>query len=177
MRPPPRGRGGQPADPGAAFCRLLFPAGFPGGKPGIQEGGNLGQRMSNAFREVFDAGAERALLIGSDIPEISSELLEQYLIRLRRFPMVIGPAADGGYYLIGFQRERFEPRVFDGIEWSTERVFAQTLDKARSLRLPSYIGRELRDVDTPEDLESILSSRLSSRLRELLQLYRVESDR
>jgi rSAM/selenodomain-associated transferase 1 len=160
-------------DPAAAVHRLLSPAEFPGGKPGIQEGGNLGQRMGNAFRDVFAAGAERALLIGSDIPEMSSDLLEEYLARLRRFPMVIGPAADGGYYLIGFQRGRFDARLFDGIEWSTEHVFAQTLAKARSLRLPSYVGRQLRDVDTVEDLESILSSGASSRLGEILQQYRV----
>jgi rSAM/selenodomain-associated transferase 1 len=149
---------------------------FPRAKMGIQEGGNLGQRMSNAFRDVFAAGAEQALLIGSDIPGISGDLLEGYLARLRRFPMVIGPAADGGYYLIGFRRESFQAEVFDDIEWSTERVFAQTLEKARSLRLCCYVGPERRDVDTVEDLEAMLSSGLSSRLGELLQQYLVESD-
>jgi rSAM/selenodomain-associated transferase 1 len=140
----------------------------------VQRGEDLGQRMSYAFQEVFADGAERAVLIGSDIPRIDGELLEAYLAALRTFPMVIGPAADGGYYLIGFQRERFETSLFRGIEWSTERVFDQTLDKARSCGLTCHVGTELQDVDTFEDLESLISSDLSGgSLAEVLEQYLV----
>jgi len=142
----------------------------------VQRGEDLGQRMSNAFQEIFAAGAERAVLIGSDIPQIDSELLEGYFAALRTFPMVLGPAADGGYYLIGFQRERFEASAFRGIEWSTERVLEQTLDKARSCGLLCHIGEELQDVDTIEDLESLISTDLSTgSLAEVLERYLVRA--
>ncbi len=147
------------------------------GKLRVQEGWDLGDRMSNAFREVFSDGAERAVLIGSDIPEIDDDLLEGYFKMLRTFPMAIGPAADGGYYLIGFQKQRFDPRLLSGVEWSTELVFEQTLEKARSLELLCYVGKELQDIDTIEDLESILSSGFySSTLTELISHYLVKAD-
>jgi rSAM/selenodomain-associated transferase 1 len=143
----------------------------------VQQGEELGERMSRAFQEVFAAGAERVVLIGSDIPRIGSELLEGYLSALRRLPMVLGPAADGGYYLIGFRRERFEPSVFAGIEWSTERVLDQTLDKARSCGLPCHVGAELQDVDTLEDLESLLSAGLpAGSLAGVLEQYLVQAE-
>jgi rSAM/selenodomain-associated transferase 1 len=146
------------------------------GKLRIQEGWDLGDRMGNAFREVFSDGAETAVLIGSDIPQIDSDLLEEYFEKLRRFPMAVGPAADGGYYLIGFQRTSFTPEIFDGIEWSTEVVFQQTVEKARLLELSCYVGKELQDIDTIEDLETVASSELSSHsLTELVQLYLVET--
>lgn len=142
----------------------------------VQRGEDLGQRMSNAFQEVFAAGAERAVLIGSDIPQIDSDLLNGYFAAFRTFPMVIGPAADGGYYLIGFQRERFEASLFKGIEWSTERVLDQTLDKARSCGLRCHIGAELQDVDTVEDLELLISTDLSAgSLAEVLERYLVRA--
>jgi len=142
----------------------------------VQRGEDLGQRMSGAFQEVFEAGAERAVLIGSDIPQIDADLLDSYFSALRRFPMVLGPAADGGYYLIGFQRERFDAAVFHGIEWSTERVLRQTLNKARSLGLPCHVGMELQDIDTIEDLQSLLTDELSTgSLSEVLKRYLARS--
>jgi rSAM/selenodomain-associated transferase 1 len=121
----------------------------------IQRGQNLGERMANAFREVYAGGVDRAVLIGSDIPQIDGPLLEGCLEALRTSPMVVGPAVDGGYYLIGFQRRRFDAALFRGIEWSTGRVLEQTLAKTRALGLSCHIGPELQDVDTIEDLESL----------------------
>jgi rSAM/selenodomain-associated transferase 1 len=142
----------------------------------VQQGKTLGERMSRAFQEVFAAGAQRAVLIGSDIPQVNVELLQGYFSALQRFPMVLGPAADGGYYLIGFQSKRFEASVFRGIEWSTEQVFEDTLEKASSCGLACYIGTELQDVDTFEDLESLLSTDPSIRtLAEVLERYLVHA--
>jgi len=139
----------------------------------LQHGKDLGERMSNAFQEVFASGADRAVLIGSDIPRINRELLEGYLASLRSYPMTIGPTADGGYYLIGFRAERFDPSVFRGIDWSTDRVFTQTLDRARSLRLDSRIGKRLRDIDTVEDLEAFVDSEPRAHpLARVLERYR-----
>jgi rSAM/selenodomain-associated transferase 1 len=147
------------------------------GRLRVQEGWDLGDRMGNAFREVFSDGAETAVLIGSDIPQIDSDLLEEYFEQLCRFPMVLGPAADGGYYLVGFQRGSFAPEIFKEIEWSTEVVFQQTFEKARSIELPCFVGKELQDIDTIEDLESVTSTELSSRsLADLVQQYLVEAE-
>jgi rSAM/selenodomain-associated transferase 1 len=146
------------------------------GSSKVQRGEDLGQRMSAAFQEVFEAGAERAVLIGSDIPHIHAELLGDYFAALYRFPMVLGPATDGGYYLIGFQRERFETSVFQGIDWSSQQVLEQTLTTARSCGLTCHIGTELQDVDTIEDLESLLSAGVSTAsLAEVLQHYVVRT--
>ena len=147
------------------------------GRLRVQEGWDLGDRMGSAFREVFSDGAETAVLIGSDIPQIDSDLLEEYFEQLCRFPMVLGPAADGGYYLVGFQRRSFAPEIFKEIEWSTDVVFQQTLEKARSIELPCFVGKELQDIDTIEDLESVTSTELSSRsLADLVQQYLVEAE-
>jgi len=147
------------------------------GRLRVQEGWDLGDRMGSAFREVFSDGAETAVLIGSDIPQIDSDLLEEYFEQLCRFPMVLGPAADGGDYLVGFQRRSFAPEIFKEIEWSTDVVFQQTLEKARSIELPCFVGKELQDIDTIEDLESVTSTELSSRsLADLVQQYLVEAE-
>jgi rSAM/selenodomain-associated transferase 1 len=143
----------------------------------VQRGDDLGERMSGAFQEVFAGGVERAVLIGSDIPQIDAPLLKGYLEALRTFPMVIGPAVDGGYYLIGFQRMHFDASLFHGIEWGTEWVLEQTLDVSRSLELPCYIGTELQDVDTLEDLESLFSGGLSTgSLAEVLERFLIRSE-
>jgi rSAM/selenodomain-associated transferase 1 len=146
------------------------------GKLRVQEGWDLGDRMSNAFQEVFSDGAENAVLIGSDIPQIDSDLLEEYFEKLGSFPMAIGPAADGGYYLIGFFNDTATTEIYTEIEWSTEVVFQQTVEKIRSIELPCYVGKELQDIDTIEDLETVASSELSSHsLVELVELYLVEA--
>lgn len=167
----PPGPADHPLDCPRSICSLLSR-----GLIKVQQGKELGERMGRAFQEVFAAGAQRAVLIGSDIPQIDAELLEGYFSALRSFPMVLGPAADGGYYLIGFQRKRFEASVFRGIEWSTEQVFEQTLNKARSCGLACHIGTELQDVDTLEDLESLLTTDPSiGSLAELLERYLVRT--
>jgi rSAM/selenodomain-associated transferase 1 len=147
-----------------------------GGLLNVQCGEDLGERMYNAFEEVFAGGTERAILIGSDIPQIDGTLLEGYLEALRSYPLVLGPAADGGYYLIGFQSRCFDAALFRDIDWSTDQVLEQTLERARALELPCHIGTELQDVDTIEDLEALLSADLpEGSLLEILRYYLVHS--
>ena len=130
----------------------------------VQRGENLGERMKNAFKEVFcvqqdsveSTTVERAVLIGSDIPQLTTTILKDYLEKLRSTPVVIGPAADGGYYLIGFQRVHFNPAIFDGISWSTEEVFAQTVRKLEIAELKYCCGPLMRDIDTLEDLHAVV---------------------
>ena len=125
----------------------------------IQQGRDLGERMAGAFRELFAEGVDEVLLIGSDIPQIDSFLIAGYFQALQAHDVVIGPAADGGYYLIGFSRESFAEELFEGIDWSTERVYRQTLERARSAGLSVHSGPTLRDIDTYEDLESLIHER------------------
>jgi uncharacterized protein len=140
-----------PADRGEEiFRRFGRRDGFP------QTGADLGQRMKNAFRRCFSDGFASVVLIGSDIPDLPSEFFTEAFAALERRGAVIGPAADGGYYLIGFREETFVPEVFEGIAWSTEGVFAETLE--RLIRAGGGVHRlpSRRDVDTPEDLRDLV---------------------
>ena len=121
-----------------------------------QNGADLGEKMANAFVEVFRTDAQKAILIGSDIPQISSSLIGGYFSALSRHSMVIGPAADGGYYLIGFQRCDFTSVLFENISWSTDQVFPQTIAKCERAGLSCYTGHVLHDIDTLKDLQAVL---------------------
>jgi rSAM/selenodomain-associated transferase 1 len=121
----------------------------------IQTDGDLGQRMAEAFRAAFAEGADRAVVVGTDCPELSPDLLAQAFGALRdRAPVMLGPALDGGYYLLGMSA--FFPELFEGIDWSTDRVLAQTLQRAQSLGKTCHLLPPLRDVDTEEDWRSYL---------------------
>ncbi|MCF8143412.1 MAG: TIGR04283 family arsenosugar biosynthesis glycosyltransferase [Deltaproteobacteria bacterium] len=112
--------------------------------------GDLGARMARAFDRVFQKGAGPAVLVGTDVPGITSDILHQTLQALRGNDVVLGRAADGGYYLIGM-RSPF-PGVFDPIDWGTGRVYEQTRSRIRSLGLTCADLPVLQDVDRPEDL-------------------------
>ncbi|MEE4608369.1 MAG: TIGR04282 family arsenosugar biosynthesis glycosyltransferase, partial [Desulfobacteraceae bacterium] len=92
--------------------------------------GDIGARMAGALAAAFAEGSATAVLIGTDIPDLSTVILAEAFQRLADHDIVIGPAADGGYYLIGVRRERFAelaPRLFQGIAWGTENVLRDTL--------------------------------------------------
>jgi len=121
----------------------------------FQQGADLGQRMAAAFSWSFASGADRALLVGTDVPQLPPWLVRQAWQRLDDADLVLGPAMDGGYYLIGFQRESFDPAFFRDICWSTRHVLQQTLSRTpRGLR-PTRLPR-LTDCDTLEDLRTVL---------------------
>jgi uncharacterized protein len=120
-----------------------------------QEGNDLGKRMENAFRRIFSEGFDRAVLIGSDIPDLTPAVFHEALDSLENNDVVIGPAADGGYYLIGFHKRSLLPRIFDEREWSTDRVFRETLEILRGASLRIHLAPEWRDVDTREDLSAL----------------------
>lgn len=115
----------------------------------LQSGDDLGQRMKNAFQTAFDGGSERAIIIGSDCPGITTQLLEEAFAALDSHDLVLGPALDGGYYLLGM-KQRY-PSLFDDITWSTAEVAKQTLAAAETLQLHSKLLPALSDVDYLED--------------------------
>ena len=115
-----------------------------------QAEGDLGARMRAAFEDAFAAGHPRVLIIGSDLPDLSAEVLRRALRLLDSHPAVLGPAADGGYYLLGL-REMVDG-VFDGIAWSTDRVLDATLARLRAAGCEPAMLETLRDVDAAADL-------------------------
>lgn len=117
----------------------------------VQKGNSLGERMSHAFELGFRNGARKVAIIGSDCPDISPGIIENAFEALISHDLVIGPSEDGGYYLLGMRN--FVPELFTGIDWSTENVFQQTLEKAIKLSMSTSFLPVLNDIDTEEDLE------------------------
>ena len=118
--------------------------------------GNLGQRLSTAFAEAFREGFTKVAVIGSDCPEVTRDDIENAWDRLDHHDLVVGPASDGGYWLLGL--DRHHPELFQGIAWSTDKVLTQTLARAESLRLKTCCLRTLTDVDSAEDWKRFLAA-------------------
>lgn len=116
----------------------------------LQHGASLGDRMRNAFEEAFDAGYEKVAIIGSDCPDMSPNILQRAYAGLVKKDAVLGPANDGGYYLLGMKQ--LLP-VFSEVEWSTETVLEQTIDHLKNHNLSYSLLPELADLDTVEDLK------------------------
>ena len=116
-----------------------------------QPGGPLGDRMRDVMTALLAEGAPAVVLVGSDLPDLRGDLIEAALAHLNDDPgsLVLGPAADGGYYLIAATRV---PPVFDGIAWGGPDVLAQTVAAARRAGQAVHLLDELRDVDAPEEL-------------------------
>ncbi len=117
--------------------------------------GDIGARMHRALAHAFRRSAERVVLIGSDIPDIRSDLLQAAFDHLQSVDVVLGPASDGGYYLIGIRRSawaRARVALFAAIPWGTDRVLALTREKIGSPGLGLILLETLSDVDRPEDL-------------------------
>ena len=117
----------------------------------MQVDGDLGIKMQFAFEEKFAQGYEKIVLIGSDTPHITNELIEDAFDKLELNDAVLGPSKDGGYYLIAFHKNSFYPKVFKDISWSTEKVLKQTLQKLNTRQV--YLLQELNDIDNLNDLK------------------------
>ena len=113
---------------------------------------NRGKAMAAAMEA---RNVPRPSFQGSDIPDLPESILSEAFRSLDDHDAVLGPARDGGYYLIGFRRDTFVPDVFRGIEWSTDRVFAETRRKLEQATRSVYLLPEWSDVDTPEDLRDL----------------------
>ncbi len=118
---------------------------------GIQKGGDLGERMFHAMQEGFEAGFAHVVLIGTDCYELSREILDEAFCALERFDAVIGPATDGGFYLIGLNRVL--PELFLDRKWSTHEVFRETTTILQRFAITYELLPELSDIDTFEDLK------------------------
>lgn len=127
-----------------------------GGRAGVrlelepQASGDLGRRLEAGFAAAFGRGAAAVVAVGTDTPGVDRAVVARAFECLQRCDAVVGPALDGGYYLIGLARPA--PALFRGVPWSTERVLAVTRERARALRLVVEELDPLADVDTPDDL-------------------------
>lgn len=117
----------------------------------VQYGNDLGARMLNSFSDQFKMGYSRLIIIGTDCPDLNSELLLNAFNALESHDIVIGPAADGGYYLLGMSK--LYPELFEGVEWSTSEVYGQTVDIISKLGLSFSLMPVLRDLDNEDDLK------------------------
>ncbi len=128
----------------------------------VQSGSDLGQRMNNAFEELFDKGYEKICLIGSDCPYITQDILKNGFDRLSETDVVIGPSRDGGYYLLGLIEPHEE--LFENIDWGGSQVFDRTIQKLIAQDMIWYELPILEDIDTEADLDRY---QLYTRQREL----------
>jgi len=121
-----------------------------------QRGNDVGQRMAAALRAACARGAHRTVLIGTDCPAMNPDLIAVALDELLHHTIVLGPAYDGGYYLIGlncFLPEEKIDLLFQDIDWGTSRVFQQTIRKIEENGFSFATLSPIHDVDRPEDLE------------------------
>lgn len=126
----------------------------------VQHGNDLGMRMQQAFATVFEAGAQQAVIIGTDCYELDAATIQDAFQLLAENEVVIGPAEDGGYYLLGLKKN--SPGLFNGITWSSDAVFTQTMEKAKVLGLRVATLPVLPDIDTEADLKSLREHFLDS---------------
>ncbi len=118
----------------------------------VQTGEGLGERMSNAFAWGFGQSYQSIIIIGSDCIEITQAIIEEAFVALQTQDFVIGPAKDGGYYLLGMKAPY--PEVFENKTWSTNSVFQSTLQDLQARSSQIHCLPELSDVDTVDDLAS-----------------------
>ena len=121
-----------------------------------QVGDDLGTRMRQSFDTLFARGYRQVLIVGTDVPSLPLDYYRQALAGLGSHDLVLGPALDGGYYLIGLKRPA--PDLFSGIPWSTDQVLAVTRKAAATLGLKTALLPAWRDVDTIEDVEALIDA-------------------
>jgi rSAM/selenodomain-associated transferase 1 len=115
----------------------------------LQIDGDLGDKMKDAFEKIFADGNQKVVIIGSDCASLTPEIVADAFKQLDNHDFVIGPADDGGYYLLGMNS--FEPTVFDNMVWSTEEVLSQTITNIEALNKDYTLLTVLSDIDYEED--------------------------
>lgn len=115
----------------------------------LQRGNDLGARMQNAFAELLDLGYEKVIIIGSDLLDLDAKNVNQAFETLDHHDLVIGPAQDGGYYLLGMRH--LYPKIFSNKDWGTSSVLKDTLNDLQNTDV--HFLKELNDIDTFEDIK------------------------
>jgi len=117
----------------------------------LQQGNDLGERMKNAFSSIFQKGYDKAVIIGTDCPGLNAGIIMNTFAYLNLHDIAIGPAEDGGYYLLGMKQ--LYPGLFKNIKWSTNSVLGETISKCTALQLDYSLLPVLNDIDEEKDLQ------------------------
>jgi hypothetical protein len=139
----------------------------------IQEGDDLGERLYNIFKSLFLRKYSRIAVIGSDSPDLPTAYIDDAFSRLRlnQGSVVLGPALDGGYYLIGMDSLRKEP--FEGVAWGTASVLSETLSTLESAKIDTTLLNAWYDIDLPQDLFKLSSNPATPACENFLKERRV----
>lgn len=121
-----------------------------------QSKGSLGERLAHSFASSFTAGMEHVIIVGSDCPFLTPKILANGFDLLQNHDLVLGPAYDGGYYLIGLRKVDY--LLWANIDWGTDKVLHQTIEIARKRGMTLALLPTLADIDRPEDLPNLLAS-------------------
>lgn len=121
-----------------------------------QHGNDLGERMLNCFTDVFAMEYDKCAVTGTDIVGLDKKLLNTAFSALDAADCAIGPALDGGYYMIAFRNGSLAPFIFKNMEWSTDRVYNETVGRLDNSGTEYFIAQALPDVDTEDDLKLYL---------------------
>jgi rSAM/selenodomain-associated transferase 1 len=134
----------------------------PGWTVAPQAEGDLGARIQAAFAGSFDSGATRVVIIGSDCPYLTARDIREAWDALKTSDLVLGPAEDGGYWLVGLRKNH--PGLFTDMTWSSSDVLGETMKRAKAFGLKTSLLRTLSDVDTREDWEKFISAEAQGRI-------------
>jgi len=127
---------------------------IPGYSKRLQEGNDLGERMYHAMKDAFDSGFTKVLIVGSDCFQIKTEIIEKAIVLLNHYSAVLGPAIDGGYYLLALAN--LIPDLFFNKAWSTDQVSQQTISDFNRIGISYDLLEELNDIDDGSDLEDYI---------------------
>jgi len=142
------------AEPGdAALLRAVLEGPDRAGRITVQAGPDLGERILSAVGQTLSQGYRAALVIGTDSPDLPAGVIAGALDLVASHDLVLGPCSDGGYYLIGLRGAM--PRLFEDVEWSSDRVLSGTLERAEELGLATALLETWEDVDTADDLRRL----------------------
>ena len=134
------------------FSDVSIEGSWPNNVKFVQYGNNLGERMMNAFDESFKSGYKKVIGVGSDLPDLSAEIMTEGLQSLEANDTVFGPSEDGGYYLLGMKK--LIPEIFIDKVWSTESLLDVTKSELDELGYSCKLLKVLNDIDTVEDLQN-----------------------
>jgi hypothetical protein len=154
----------------AGPARLRLPARL---RRDVQRGRGLGARLGRAFAQLFRAGYQFGVVIGSDSPTLPPRLLLRAFAGLRRAQVVLGPARDAGFYLIGLRRETEDlASIFRGVPWGTPRALGAVRRNLRCAGAKTLLLPPWHDVDTPSDMQRLRHELEQNRARSLAPLRR-----
>ena len=120
-----------------------------------QRGKDHSERLKNSLIDAFCRGYRNAMTLASDVPDLPVQIISEGHSALKTHGSVIGSSPDGGYYLIGFQEACFVQKAFDGIRWSTDSTYSDTIDRLKEADISFHVLPAWRDVDTIDDLKSL----------------------